>query len=205
VFNLSACSSGSVVRHCTFRTNRRYGIFMKASHALIEDNDFFGMTSSAIAVENDPPWPEGPVPQQVTIRRNRIERVDWGHYYARDPHAGAIQVRGLALKGIAQGRVIRGVTIEDNELRNISNSAIMLGAVEEARVTRNRVSATGGALLRYLRPVVNLQNCSRVMLSDLSINDPRTSTTQAVALDAKCDAASIKMESIDSKLAAQKP
>jgi hypothetical protein len=72
VYNLSCKNSGFTARNNRMVCGRRFGFNIKADNALIEDNVFEGLSSSAVYLENGPTFWEGPACANVVVQNNTI-------------------------------------------------------------------------------------------------------------------------------------
>ncbi len=72
VYNLACKNSGFVARNNRMVCGRRFGFNVKADHALIEDNVFEGLSSSAVYMENGPTFWEGPACANVVVQNNTV-------------------------------------------------------------------------------------------------------------------------------------
>ncbi|HNQ87578.1 MAG TPA: right-handed parallel beta-helix repeat-containing protein [Verrucomicrobiota bacterium] len=152
---------------------------------MVEDNLFEDTTGAGIVLANEPDWPEGPVPWNITIRRNRFLRGGTCLGYADSPHGAALAVRAAKLgHGLANAESIRDVVIEDNEIGDRAGSALFVGGATGVTVRRNRIVAGAQAELRRKGPVILLERSSGVILTDNTVSDPRLGTIAAVAIGA---------------------
>ena len=75
IYNLTRCGADYVIRNNRFCNHRRHGMMLKAPHGLVEGNILDGLGGLGIVVGNDPEWPEGAIPFDLTIRNNSIKDV----------------------------------------------------------------------------------------------------------------------------------
>ena len=69
VYDMDASGNGYVIRNNVMTASRRHGVFAKAANGLIEGNAMLDLGGQAMVIINDPDWPEGPLPRNVTIAR----------------------------------------------------------------------------------------------------------------------------------------
>ena len=180
LYNLSACGAGFRIRNNTMRGNRRYGCLLRAGDGLVEGNTFEDTTGAGVMVTNEPDWPEGPVPWNITVRGNRFVRGGACLGYADSPGGGALQARASALGfRLAEGMPLRGLIVERNTFEDIPGAAIYLGAVRDATLRGNRIVARAGAQRLREGGVVVLERTAEVRVSGGRIEDPRPGTTAA--------------------------
>jgi len=86
----SARSRGAVIRNNHFGGARRFGILLRAHDVLIENNMFEGLSSDAISVSNESPWPEGLFAKNILIRNNTFKDCGFEHGFITDSIRGVI-------------------------------------------------------------------------------------------------------------------
>ena len=183
LYNLDACGAGFRIRENHFRGHRRYGCLLRAGQGTVEGNLFDDTTGAGVVLTNEPDWPEGPVPWDVTVRGNRFLRGGTCLGYADSPHGAALAVRGARLgHATAEGTPLRGITIEGNEFLDRPGAAIYVGGAQEVVVRENRIVGTAGAELRRAGGAVVIEQSRRVLLADNQVIDPRTGVTAAVEI-----------------------
>ena len=145
IYNLSACGAGAVIRGNTMRWHRRHGVLLRGSHCLIEGNRFEMNGGFGVVLGNEPEWPEGPVPFDVTVRGNQFIGGGYCAGYGDSPLGASVMVRAAGIGRLAEERAIHNLTIEGNQFTDPPGAAVYLGAVKEARLTGNQVKLTGAA------------------------------------------------------------
>jgi hypothetical protein len=83
IYNLDTAGDYFVVRNNYFHAGRRYGIFIMASHGLVERNRIERLSGTALAVFNIPHFPGGFWSRNTIISHNTIE--DCGDHNYRTP------------------------------------------------------------------------------------------------------------------------
>ena len=83
IYNLNTAGDYFVVRNNYFHDGRRYGIFIMASHGLVERNRIEGLSGTALAVFNIPYFPGGFWSRNTIISHNAIK--DCGDHNYRTP------------------------------------------------------------------------------------------------------------------------
>jgi hypothetical protein len=87
-----ARSRGAVIRNNHFGGARRFGILLRAHDALIENNTFEGLSSDAIHISNESPWPEGLFAKNVLIRNNTFKDCGFESDYIRGSQRATISL-----------------------------------------------------------------------------------------------------------------
>jgi hypothetical protein len=185
LYNLDACGAGFQIRSNYMKGNRRYGCLLRAGGGVVEDNTFEDTTGAGVVLTNEPDWPEGPVPWDIMIRRNRFIRGGTCLGYADSPQGAALAVRATRLgHGLAQTEAIRGVSVLNNEFRDQLGTAIFVGGASQVRLQSNSVHSVTTAERRSRGPTVLIEQSSGVILQDSVISDPRPGTTAALEIGA---------------------
>ncbi|MHB1309076.1 MAG: right-handed parallel beta-helix repeat-containing protein [Limisphaerales bacterium] len=183
LYNLDACGAGFQIRRNHMNGHRRYGCLLRAGGGVVEDNLFEDTTGAGVVLTNEPDWPEGPVPWDIVIRRNRFLRGGTCLGYADSPHGAALVVKATRLgHGVAEAESIRDVVIENNEFQDQAGVALFLGGATAVTIQKNRFTATADVERRRTGPVVLIERSSGVALLGNTVMDPRPGTTAAVAL-----------------------
>ena len=191
-WNLSRASGPTIIRGNYFKTGG--SVLPNLIGGLIENNVFennggscalrLGYTTSI--------YSEGPSPADLIIRNNTFRNqsrvpnnfpVISAHYWPTNPH----------------GRLTSNLTIEDNRFIDCGTTAVYLRAVSRVAVLNNRVDADAATQratkLEYYHPdsagegagypTVFLDNCDRVVVDRLLVNDRGAKT--AVWIGAAAD------------------
>jgi hypothetical protein len=183
LYNLDASGAGFQIRRNHMRGHRRYGCLLRAGSGIIEDNIFEDTTGAGVVLTNEPDWPEGPVPFDITIRRNRFIRGGTCLGYADSADGAALVVRAARLgHAMADAESIRNVRIESNQFHNPLGTGVFVGGAAEVVLRGNRFIAEPGAERVRAGAVMVLQRSSNVVLVDNSVSDPRPLTTAAVQI-----------------------
>ncbi len=200
IFNLSACGSGFIVRNNILGGFRGRGVLARAHHGLIENNLIRQTSGQGISICNEPDWPEGPIPADITIRNNTLVGVVRD---ASQHRIGAIEVSACKLGGqTADKPGCHNVVIENNRIVDSPGTAIVLQGVSEAVVRGNMVQLTAND-----RPVkeycgIRLKNCQSVKVEDFMMLDQWSRISSAVLLEGTAKE-QVSIENIHADLAAQ--
>jgi hypothetical protein len=181
VFNLSACGEGYTIRKNKFAVHRGRGLLLRAGKGLVEANTFEAVGSTGIAILNEPDWPEGPIPSNITVRGNTFVG---GLSY---PDGRAIQVSSVKLGSqIADTREIHNIVFEHNKFTDVPHIAYLAGIVgiqfvNNSIVYRNAKTSSAKSAL------ILLDNCSGFLMDGLKVVDPRPQTTAALQISHSVD------------------
>ena len=183
LYNIDACGAGFVIRRNHMRGNRRYGCLLRAGGGLVEENLFEDTTGAGVVVTNEPDWPEGPMPWEIAIRRNRFLRGGTCLGYADTAHGAALSVRAVRLgHDLADAEAIRDIVIENNEFQDRAGAALFVGGATGMTVRGNRIAASPDASRQRKGPAILIERSSRVTLTNNSVSDPRPDTSAAVEI-----------------------
>lgn len=183
LYNLDACGAGFRIRNNHMNGNRRYGCLLRAGGGVVEDNVFEDTTGAGVVLTNEPDWPEGPVPWNITIRGNRFLRGGACLGYADSPHGAALAVRAARLGfGLAEADVIRDVVIEKNQFVDRAGAAVYVGGARDVTVQDNRLTASAAAELRRKGGAILIERSAAVNLANNQITDPRPGIIAAVEI-----------------------
>lgn len=140
------CGSGAVIRNNTLRRGHMRGVLVKADNVLIENNRFESTGASAILIQPELFFLEGPICKGVTIRGNTITHCGWKILNQRFafPGVGAIQTGTWMARRQFPPQfdpypVIGDVTITDNVIKDSGGYGIVLGNVSNGRIANNTI------------------------------------------------------------------
>ena len=179
VFNLGTCGAGYVIRSNHFGPFRGRGVVLRGVQGLIEGNTFERTSGPGVVIANEPAWPEGPVPRDVTIRGNRFIGV------GTDAHAagyGAIHVTGLGLDGVSPSPDLSGLVIEENVILDPPGSGIFVAGCGEVRLFRNQVEVQASRAWPQGR-AIRVRSSTDVRVDGLEIVGGLADRTEAVDVD----------------------
>jgi len=181
IFNLSACGSGFIVRNNILGGFRGRGVLARAHHGLIENNLIRETSGQGIVVCNEPDWPEGPIPADVTIRNNTLVGVLRD---ASQQNLGAIEVSACKLRyQIADKPAVHNVLIKNNRIVDSPGRAIVLQGVSDAVIRGNMVQLTANDRpVKEYRGII-LKNCESVKIEDFTMLDQWSRIITAVLLE----------------------
>lgn len=158
------CSNESfVIRNNIFRNSRRYGVLIQATHGKIENNEFRGLSSSGIVLQNNASWPEGFVPYNVRISGNLIRDCGFEYTYVNEALSPIMIRTNTYIEATAAGYeppVWKGVchiVVDNNIVRTDSESGITASDVDDIRFESNQIECSGSD------PVVT-ERCEHVVL-----------------------------------------
>ncbi len=172
-FNVDACGAGAVIRNNHFGNHRGRGILLKSTGCQIKGNLFQNREGWAIAMHQLQDWGEGPAAQDTLIRGNTFEgsKPGWSPF---------IDIRPSKRGNVpTDGRPVRSIHIEDNQMINPVNGVLNAWGVEGLRFTQNTIEADAntrvmpGALL-------TIDNAVDVHIADLIVRDANDTTNALI-------------------------
>jgi hypothetical protein len=170
VYNLSRCGADFEIVNNKFVNHRRHGMMIKAPRGLIENNTIEEIGALGIVVGNDPDWPEGVLPYDLTIRGNFIKAVGRSRWYGTDPRGAAIQVAARAREGrLAASREVQQITLSDNTVVNPPGAALYVGAAQDIKIEKLRVYYQRDAVIPRSTSAIILENATKVRLENIRI------------------------------------
>jgi len=194
IYNLNRCGRGFIIRDNVFRNHRRHGMMIKSPEGLIEGNVIEGLGGLGIVIGNDPHWPEGVSPWNVTVRNNTIQDCGRSMWYGTSPHGAAIQVLGLSLEGLARERLAREIVLENNICINPPGAALFIGSAHHVRVHGLKVYYQEDVPPPRSTAAVIVENAEGVDLLDIKVQSARPEISEALRL--ADDVKSVRKEDI---------
>ncbi|MHB9037949.1 MAG: right-handed parallel beta-helix repeat-containing protein [Armatimonadota bacterium] len=155
VYNLSACGAGFIVKNSTFSNHRRHGLNIRGINGLVEGNTFDHTGGFGVCASNEPGWPEGPIPRELTFRGNTFLGGADSLGYSTDGLSAALRVFALKNSGLTNDRVSQRITIENNKFTDPPKACVFLGSVQDAWVRNNTANSAN--------PFVLKSNCAGVV------------------------------------------
>lgn len=144
------CSNESfVIRNNIFRNSRRYGVLIQATHGKIENNEFYGLSSSGIVLQNNASWPEGFVPYQVAISGNLIRDCGFEYTYVNDALSPIMIRTNTYIEPTAAGYVpptwkgVCDIVVDNNIIRTASESGVKVCDATDIRFENNQIECAG--------------------------------------------------------------
>jgi hypothetical protein len=181
LYNLSACGAGFRILRNHMNGNRRYGCLIRAGDGLIEGNVFADTTGAGVTLLNEPDWPEGPMPWNVTVRKNQFVRGGTCLGYADGSH-GALHIRAAKLGfGLGETPGVRDIVIEQNEFVDCLGPAINAGGVDGLRISNNRFTGSATPLL-HESPVMVLYRTRHAAIEANTIKDRRSGVLAGIVI-----------------------
>lgn len=174
-YNLNSIGNGFVCRNNYMHDGRRYGIFIKASNGLIENNRFEGLSCNGMQIANEPDWPEGFWARNLIIRNNRISECGYGQ---GDSPA---RIAGEKLKGFMEIPVQKNIFLSGNSFSAVSGPALRLSGVSGLVADGNVLTSgsTSGPLvtIQYSENVILKNNRGQDRIETSNMN-PKNVTTE---------------------------
>ncbi len=188
LYNLSASNENFIIRNNTFTMHRRHGLLIRSGKGLIEGNTFDRICGAAILIQNGMPL-EGPVPWDVTIRKNKCIAVARSHNHGYQSGYGAIMVR-TNKKGHkpAPGRGITNIRIIDNEIIDPPMQGIYVVSATDVTISGNKVTATADTPPYGPNVGMRIDNAAGVKIKDFTFTDPRGLVKAGIVITRSVDA-----------------
>ena len=144
------CSNESfVIRNNIFRNSRRYGLLIQATHGKIENNEFSGLSSSGIVMQNNAGWPEGFVPYQVAVSGNLIHDCGFEYTYVEEALSPIVIRTNTYIEQTTAGyqppkwKGVRDIVIDNNIVRTNSEFGVSVSNAAGLRFANNRIECAG--------------------------------------------------------------
>jgi len=154
-YNLDSIGNHFVYRNNHMHNGRRYGLFIKASNGLIEDNVFEGLSCNGMQIANEPDWPEGFWVRNLVIQNNRVSECGYGK---GDP---PIAIVAEKLRGHMKKPMHRNIFLLNNVFNAVSGPALELSGVS-GLVAEGNVFTSGSES----GPRVDIQYSENVRLNN---------------------------------------
>jgi hypothetical protein len=189
IYNLSRCGADFVIRNNVFRNHRRHGMMLKAPHGLVEKNTMEGLGGLGIVAGNDPEWPEGVIPYDLTIRNNSIKDVGRSRWYGQDLRGAAIQIVTRASGGrLAAERYFHDVVLENNTVENPPGAAVYIGAARDVAIKQLHVLYRSDAVMPRETAAVLVENAAAVRVEGLHVASEQPGVSAAIMIGETVDA-----------------
>jgi hypothetical protein len=135
--NLSHSGTGFRIVGTTYRWHRGIAMRPRNGPGHVEGVTVVGTGSHGLLAVNDPDWPEGPIPHDLTVVDNRFEAT--GHTNGTE----AVRIAGIKRGGgPAEQPCVERVTVGGNTFVDLAGAALYLGGCRDVLVEGNRF---GGA------------------------------------------------------------
>lgn len=154
-YNLDTIGNYFVYRNNHMHDGRRYGIFIKASYGLIENNIFEGLSRTGIVLENNCNWPEGIYAQNIIIQSNRVSECGYGNW---DP---SMLIFSLKLTGFMETPIQKNMYLLNNTFNAVTGPALELSGVSNLMVKGN--TFTSGSTTG---PLITIQYSENIIMTN---------------------------------------
>jgi hypothetical protein len=159
-YNLDTIGNHYVYRNNHMHDGRRYGMLIKASYGLIENNVFEGLSRNGMVFENNIGWPEGFWSQNILIQSNRVSECGYGN---ADP---CVSIASKKLNGTAEVvmtlPIQKNIFILNNVFNAVTGPALELSGVSNLTAEGNTFTSgsESGALItvQYSEDIVLTNN-----------------------------------------------
>jgi len=155
IYDLNTIGNYFVYRNNHMHDGRRYGIFIKASYGLVEDNVFEGLSRTGMVMENNINWPEGFWAQNLVIQSNRVSECGYGN---SDP---CVSIYSRKLTGFTETPIEKNLYFTSNIFNAVTGPAMELSGVSNL-VAEGNTFTSGSAS----GPLITIQYSDDVSLID---------------------------------------
>lgn len=152
VYDVGACSRGTVIKNSTFKNSRRHAYISRSPNTLFMNNTVENCGASAVAAMNELVTGgsnrcEGPFPSTFTMRDNTVTGV------GTTPGFYPIEVKSWDAKN-GESKAIDGLLLENNSIsQKNTDSFIVINSVKDLYMINNEVKYDG-ELLSSTKPIV---------------------------------------------------
>ncbi|MFB9754545.1 right-handed parallel beta-helix repeat-containing protein [Paenibacillus hodogayensis] len=184
LYNLNNSGSGFAIKNNIFRDSRRYGAFIKSGDGVIEGNRFYDLGGSAIAINNDPDYPEGPIPGNIRIADNEADRVAYLKMHNNNAYNAAILIRSQKLgSALSNEPNIGNISVENNRILHPPRHGIYIGGVKDATLIGNQIEATGSdPVYTGVMTGMTIESSRYINVNQTTIVDPRPELTAGIRI-----------------------
>ncbi len=154
-YNLDTIGNYFIYRNNHMHDGRRYGIFIKASYGLVENNIFEGLSRTGIVLENNCNWPEGFYAKNIIIQSNRVSECGYGNW---DP---CMSISSLKLTGFMETPIQKNMYLLNNTFNAVTGPALELSGVSNMVVKGN--TFTSGSTTG---PLITIQHSGNIILTN---------------------------------------
>lgn len=185
LYNRSRCGAGFLIKDSIFQNHRRHGMMLKGTHGLVENVEIRDVGALGVVIGNDPDWPEGAIPSQITIRGLTIKDVGFSRWYGSLDRGAAIQIFTKVLEGRAPAsRAVSQIHLEDILIVSPPGSALLIDGAKEVSVKNMDIYYAEKQLLPRSCSAVDVRNAQGIYLENITI-DARHATVEAgIAIEA---------------------
>ena len=132
-------SMGAVIRNNHFRNARRHGVILRTHDALVEGNTFEGLSSDAITIHNETPWPEGLFAKNILIRNNQFIHCGFERDCASVPFRANLSIFCYELPRPFGYFAHENIVIENNRFEGWRNRAMYVANAKNVRIENNEI------------------------------------------------------------------
>ncbi len=134
-YNMDTIGNHFVYRNNHMHDGRRYGMLIKASYGLVENNIFEGLSRTGMVFKNNITSPEGFWSQNLLIQNNRVSECGYGNW---DP---CVSVSSLKLTGFMETPIQKNFHFLNNTFNAVTGPAMELSGVSNLVAEGNVVTS----------------------------------------------------------------
>lgn len=191
VANVSRCGGGYVFRDNILRRVRGHGMVMDAPDGLVQNNFFDECGGMGIVSGADSTAPQGGYPSNVVVRRNTVRDCGRAPETGISPRGAAVHLGAVSPRGVAGGRLVENVAVEDLYCVNPPGAALWLGGVRGAEITRLRAAYAAGFAPPRETAAMVAENVSGLHVDDCSVAARQPEITAALRLGPDVEQATV--------------
>ncbi len=187
LYNLSQCGNGYRIEDNTFRRHRGRSILLRAGDGLVTRNRIDDPSSRGIVLSNEPDWPEGPIPANITIQDNVITGGCYGLWTPLEPLSAMIMIRAARLgHRPAEVPAASRIRVLRNRIIDSPVAGISAAAVSDLLLADNRIESDPAKPRGRQAAGVECRDCRNVRVRGLNVRDRREGTLAALQTE-RCD------------------
>lgn len=162
---------------------------LKGTKGLVENVQIRKVGALGIVIGNDPEWPEGAIPSEITLRNISVEGIGFSRWYGALDRGAAIQVLTKVLEGRSPAsRGVRNIILENCSIVEPPGSALLIDGAEEIYIKDLDVRYTEGQKLPRPCSAVDIRNAGKVVAEQLSIDARPSLVSAGISLAPSVDA-----------------
>ncbi len=154
-YNLDTIGNHFVYRNNTMHDGRRYGMLLKASYGLIENNVFEGLSRTGIVIENNINWPEGFWSRNLLVQNNLVAECGYGN---ADP---CVSISSLKLTGFMETPIQKNIHVLNNTFDAVTGPAMELSGVSNLTAEGNTFTSGSAS-----GPLITVQYSENIVLTN---------------------------------------
>jgi hypothetical protein len=171
VYDIDNAGRYAEIVNSTFSRFRGRGIVLKSHDSIISENYFTEVSHNAIQIGTEtPPDDDGPCPKNVMVSNNTIDKAGYASHIGPASNGSAIVILAQKIGGLANGRLVRSITVQGNQINNPPGASIYIGSVSGVNLVDNtETTASDAYFWRYSGSII-VDNSEKILLYGSSGN-----------------------------------